>query len=379
MSENWTLICGLCDQPCGDGEATACRFCGGPVVVRHARLPGDLATTSRSGLWRFRDWLPVRSDQRTITLGEGDTPLVRLERWSRAIGLEAAYAKLEFAGPTGSFKDRGAAVLVSHAIVTGATRIVEDSSGNAGAAIAAYAARAVMECRIFAPAATPDAKLQQIRAYGADLVTVDGSREAVAAAAEMDAASEGSYYAGHNSNPYFVEGTKTFALELFEQFSASAPRHIVLPVGGGSLFCGAALGFEQLREAGMINAVPSLHLVQAQACMPLVAAFEQGAMQPLTVDRRPTIAGGIVIQNPQRGPLILRMLRATGGSAAAVSEEEIAAAQAALARLEGIYMEPTSGAAFAGLARLVAAGVIKPQESVVVGVTGSGLKDLGRS
>jgi threonine synthase len=307
--------------------------------------------------------------------------LVQLERWGEKIGLGAVYAKLEFAGPTGSFKDRGAAVLVSHAVATGAQRVIEDSSGNAGAAVAAYAARAGLECQIFAPAATPAAKLAQIRAYGADLVAVKGSRQAVAECARAAAeASRGpgdsiaAYYAGHNSNPYFVEGTKTFALELAEQFDAV--EHIVMPVGGGSLFCGTALGFEQMRTAGLVRTVPRLHLVQAEACAPLVAAFERGASQPVSVERRPTIAGGITIERPERGQMILSMLRDSNGSAVAVGEPEIEAALDHLARLEGIYMEPTSAAAFAGLAKLAALGVIEPNQSVVVPVTGSGLKDI---
>jgi len=381
LSSGWRLVCGLCAEACDDAESFACESCGGPVIVRHTRLPAKLATTGVAGLWRYRGWLPLTKDARAVTLGEGATPLVRCERWPPAAGLQCVYAKLEFAGPTGSFKDRGASVLVSHAVSHGVTRVVEDSSGNAGAAIAAYAACAGLACQIFAPAATPPSKLSQIRAYGANLIAVEGSREAVAAAARAaaiatgdNAASHDVYYASHNSNPYFVEGAKTLAFELVEQLG-DAPDHIVLPVGGGSLFCGIALALKELSASGLIRARPRLHLVQSTGCMPLVAAFERGALVPLAGERYPTIAGGIVIDNPHRGALILRMLRETGGCAVGVADDEILAAQRDVARLEGIYMEPTSAVAFAGLLRLVAMGTVASHESVVVPVTGSGLKD----
>ncbi len=284
------------------------------------------------------------------------------------------YAKPEFLMPTGSFKDRGATVMVTRARELGAGRLVEDSSGNAGAAVAAYAARAGLPCTIYAPADAPPAKLAQIAAVGAALVRVPGPREAVAAAAIADRAGD-AYYAGHNTNPYFVDGTRTFAFEVAEQFAMDPPEHVVMPVGGGSLFFGAFLGFSEWHVAGQIPRLPRMHIAQSAGCAPLTAAAIAGADDAVPVQRTPTVAGGVTIERPARGRLLLSAMRATGGHAALATDEEILAAQRALARLEGLACEPTSAVAFACLARLARDGVVGPEERVVVAVTGSGLKD----
>lgn len=372
---NHRLRCSLCSNPAADAEATQCPRCGGPTVLAYEALPREAPAAAASGLWRYRAWLPLAAEDVAISLGEGSTPLVRLGRWARRAGLDDVYAKLEYAGPTGSFKDRGASVLISHALASGATHLIEDSSGNAGASMAAYAARAGIACTVYAPASAPLGKLRQIAAYGARLVAVEGSREAVAGAAIAAGLAPGAYYAGHNTNPYFVEGAKTFAFELVEALGRRGPDHVIMPVGGGSLYWGSALGFKQWREAGLCDRLPRLHVAQARGCMPLVAAFERGVPEPLPVERSATIAGGITIEHPARGALILRTLAETGGSAVAVDDAEILAAQHELAEMEGIFAEPTSAAAFAGLARLAADGVLRRDESVVVAVTGSGLKD----
>jgi threonine synthase len=306
------------------------------------------------------------------------TPVVELPRWGERIGLRRVYAKLEYLMPTGSFKDRGATVMVTRARELGARRVVEDSSGNAGAAVAAYAARAGLPCTIYAPAAAPEAKLVQIAAAGARLVRVPGPREAVAAAAMADTEGD-AYYAGHNTNPYFVEGTRTIAFEIAEQFGMDPPEHLIMPVGGGSLYYGAWLGFAEWRAAGRIARTPRLHLAQAAGCAPLAAAAARGAPDAVPVERAPTIAGGVTIERPARGRLILAALTASGGSAAAVDDTAILAELHALARLEGLLCEPTSAVAFAALARLARAGVIPPDERVLVAVTGHGLKDPGAS
>ncbi|MGI8550685.1 MAG: threonine synthase [Dehalococcoidia bacterium] len=370
------LACALCGRPADGAEATSCGVCGGPTLVHYSAIPRDIeASPGETGLWRYSAWLPRTDGVQPVSLGEGATPLVRLGRWAEQIGLAEVYAKLEYAGPTGSFKDRGSSVLLTHAMVVGATQLVEDSSGNAGASIAAYAARAGLACTIYAPAAAPAGKLRQIAAYGAQLVPIEGTRENVAEAAMAAAREPGTYYAGHNTNPYFVEGTKTLAFELVEAFGMRAPAHVVMPVGGGSLLWGCALGFSQWQQADICDHVPKLHAIQSTGCMPLAAAYAQGADEPSPVSRHPTVAGGITIEHPARGRLILRSLRESGGSALAVADDEILQAQQRLASLEGIFVEPTAAAAFAGLARLAARGVVKPNESVVVAVTGSGLKD----
>ncbi len=349
------------------------------------------------GVWRFAAHLPPVEPEHRITLGEGSTPLVALPRWGAAHGLVRAYAKLEFANPTGSFKDRGMAVLISVARAQGARHLVEDSSGNAGASAAAYAARAGLPCTIYAPEAAPAAKLRQIRACGARLVLVPGPRAAVSDAAREAALQPGSYHVAHNENPLFLAGQKTFALELIEEAPAAgllapaAPAtagegaghrdgqswHLVIPTGGGALFVGAWQGFVEQAARLPHASLPRLHAAQAAGCAPIVAAWEAGLPEPAPIERRPTVCGGIEIERPARGPQILEAIRSSGGTAVAADDETILAERDRLARLEGLYVEPTSAAALAAAARLARRGVIGRDEPVVIALTGTGLKDPG--
>src|SRR5687768_9414409 len=204
------------------------------------------------GVWRHAERLPDVSLEHRISLGEGETPLVPLPRWGAAIGLQRVFAKLEYANPTGSFKDRGMSVLVSLASQAGATHLTEDSSGNAGAAAAAYAARAGLTCTVYAPESAPAAKLRQIRAYGAELVLVPGTRSAVTQAARDAGTAHGAYYVAHTENADFLHGNQAFAWELTEAWRdgalpaeavAAAAWHVVMPAGGGALLQGSWLGF----------------------------------------------------------------------------------------------------------------------------------------
>jgi threonine synthase len=340
-------------------------------------------TVNEPGLWRHARWLPPVATPHRVSLGEGDTPLVALPRWGASYGLTRVYAKLEFANPTGSFKDRGMAVLVSLALAGGARHLVEDSSGNAGAAAAAYAARAGMTCTVYAPAAAPPAKLRQIRAYGAELVLVPGPRSAVAAAARTAGGRPGAYHVSHNDNPVFVAGNKTFAFELAEALTPlgpdSATWHVVIPTGGGALLCGAWQGFQQWTGGGQMapEQRPRLHAAQAAACAPIAAAWEGGLDHSAPIVRRSTVCGGIEIEQPARGGEILVSLRASGGSAIACEDDAILAERDRLAQLEGLYVEPTSAAALAATAALARRATITPHEIVVVALTGTGLKDPG--
>ena len=340
------------------------------------------------GVWRHAERLPNVSPKHRISLGEGDTPLVPLPRWGAAIGLERVYAKLELANPTGSFKDRGMSVLVSLARQAGAKHLVEDSSGNAGAAAAAYAARAGLTCTVYAPESAPPAKLRQIRAYGAELVLVPGSRSAVAQAARDAGTSPGAYYVAHTENNDFLHGNQAFAWELAEAWRDGAfpvtpadvgAWHVVMPAGGGALLQGAWLGFSAdsaaLREIGL--APPQLHGAQAAAVAPIARAFELGLDEPAPIEPRPTVCGGIQLEKPAHGREILRAIRQSGGSAIASEDAAVLGERDRLAQLEGIYVEPTSAAALAGLAQLARRGRIARHEVVIVALTGSGLKDPG--
>ena len=308
-----------------------------------------------------------------VSLGEGNTPSVILNTIGAHLPSGRLYAKLEFLNPTGSFKDRGTTTMLSVAKEHGVTELVEDSSGNAGASVSAYAARAGIKSHIFVPADAPEAKLSQIRAYGTEIHAIQGPRAAVTEAAIAYAQEHGLVYASHVLSPYFVEGTKVFAYEVAEQFSDAMPAHVVLPVGNGSLLIGAFNGFNELQKAGKIEQIPRLHCVQSRNVMPLVAAFNGQDWNPEAATK--TVAGGISIAAPSRQWQILQILQLTSGSAVAVKESSILNMQRDLAEKEGIFAEPTAAAAFAGLEILAAQNVIQEGEDVLVPVTAFGLKD----
>jgi threonine synthase len=304
-----------------------------------------------------------------VTLGEVTTPLVETE----LDGLRF-HCKVEYLSPTGSFKDRGTAVLVSVLRALGVTEVVEDSSGNAGASLAAYTARAGIACRIFVPAHASTVKKAQIAAFGAQLVGVPGPRENAAQAVQQ-AAMEGAYYASHYYSPFGLAGLRTVAYELWEQLGRRAPDNIVLPAGHGTLLLGIYRGFRDLKQSGLIPRLPRLFAVQARTCAPLYAAFIQGSTEPIPVEEGATMAEGVRISRPLRGREILAAVRETGGQVLAVSDGETLAARDALAR-RGLYVEPTSAVAIAALAHL--RPVISAGETTVVPLTGSGFKSLNQ-
>ena len=308
-----------------------------------------------------------------VTLGEGNTPVVRLSNVGQILGMDNLYAKLEFLNPTGSFKDRGSAVLVSALRSKGVRSAAEDSSGNAGASIAAYCAQASIEATIFAPASAPPMKLQQISFYGARVVKVEGGRAAVAAACHQYCMEEGVIYASHNLSPLFIEGTKSFAAEAASQMG-EMPEHVLFPVGNGSLLIGAWKGFKGLADSDAQATKPALHCVQSEACMPIAAAFGgQDWMPPQ--EGVSTVAGGIAVERPPRLGQVLDALADSGGEAVAVSEHDIIRWQRRLSVDEGLFVEPTSASVLAGLEALLEGGKIGPEETTLVALTGFGLKD----
>lgn len=333
---------------------------------RPARFDRESIVLSDYSIWRYRHVLPLAPGGEPVSLGEGWTPLVPVNWHGRKI-----FFKLDYLCPSGSFKDRGTAVLVSHLKAWGIEKVVEDSSGNAGASLATYAARAGIDCTIYVPATASRGKLVQIALAGARLVRVPGSREDTARAVLK--AAETTFYASHNLSPLFLEGVKTLALELAEQLGWEAPESIIIPVGNGSLALGLAAGFGLLKDAGLVSRLPRLIAVQSAACAPLAAAFAAGRDEPLAIAKGPTIAEGIASKAPPRGREVLAAVRASGGSFVTVTEEEITAALVELAE-KGLYVEPTSATAAAALTKLAARGDIHPGEQVVAVLTGSGLK-----
>jgi threonine synthase len=314
-------------------------------------------------LWRYREAIPVLQDGAVVSMGEGFTPLEEMDFEGRRV-----FLKIDYLFPTGSYKDRGAAVLISKAKELGIKKGVEDSSGNAGSAIAAYCAKAGIECEIYVPEATSPEKLVQIETYGARLRKVAGSRERTAEVT-MEAVLK-TYYASHCWNPFFLHGTKTFAFEIYEQMDWKAPDTVVLPVGHGTLLLGTYIGFKELKQAGLVKRIPKLVGIQSAFCAPLYQAFKKGAEKALTIKKKETLAEGIAIAKPIRGRQILEAIRETNGEILSVTEREIVVALREMGR-RGHYIEPTAAATVAGLQKYLKH--IR-KEVVVSTLTGVGLK-----
>lgn len=358
------LVCARCDRTAGPLD-WRCEACGGPLEI--ANLPAFSADQlgPARGLWRYARMLPAR---RTISLGEGDTPLERVE-----LGGIAFWAKLEYFAPTASYKDRGTTIFINHLLAHGVGVVAEDSSGNAGASLAAYAAAARMQARVYVPAHASDSKQRQIACFGAELRTVPGPRSAATAACEQAVTSEGLVYASHAWSPFYIAGHMTCGWEIWEQLGRRAPDAIICPVGQGNLFLGIARGFAALQAAGLIERMPRLYAVQADACAPIASAWEAASPEPHPADEQPTIAEGIRITAPIRGREVLEVVRSSGGAVLRVDEAAIRAAQQDMQQ-RGLLIEPTSAVAVAALATIHA--TLDPQATIVIPLTGSGLKVL---
>lgn len=377
-----TLICRSCGEaddlaggawrcPCG-GLFDLAFSPGAPAI----RPPGSTTHDAPWSLWRYREVLPFRSDSviwPSVTLGEGMTPLV-------ALG-PGVQVKLDFLMPTLSFKDRGSAVLVAKAAELGVRRLVADSSGNAGTSIAAYAARAGIAADVFVPSHAADQKVRQLRGFGASVHRVSGSRSDVAAAAIDHVDHTASFYASHVYNPLFHHGTKTYVYELYEQLDGRLPDTLVIPAGNGTLLLGASIGIQELLATGRVQRSPRLVVVQAAACAPLAHAWRMRTAQSVAIpdpgtdprNANPTVAEGIAISAPPRLDQMLDAVCDSGGAVVTVSDEAILTARRDLARL-GIDVEPTAAATFAGWRDVAALHPRPPSTSVVVALTGAGLK-----
>lgn len=339
---------------------------GAPLMI--TPLPGitkdDIDTRVRS-IWRYQAAFPLLINN-PVSLGEGCTPLVE-KQWDS----ESIFFKLEWFNPTCSFKDRGASVMISYLSQLGVEKVLEDSSGNGGAAIAAACAAAGMSARILAPENTSPAKIFQSRSFGAEIQLVPGTRSDTEK--EVIRQSEEIFYAGHNWHPFFLQGTKTIAYELWEDFGFQAPDNIVIPTGAGSNVLGCDLGFTELLSAGQIKKLPRLLLAQPGNCAPIDASFNAGVEHEVPTAFSPTIAEGAAIRNPVRLAEVIQAVRRSNGATAAVSEQEIAQATLTLASM-GLYAEPTSSVAAAAVHKFKSMGVIKPGETTVVLLTGTAIK-----
>jgi threonine synthase len=356
--------------------------CGAPLLARYdlqaaagLTSPGQIAARPPT-LWRYHELLPVRSAGAAVSFGEGMTPLLPMERLGAALGVPGLLMKDESPLPTGSFKARGAAVGVSRAAELGVAGVALPTNGNAGSAWAAYAARAGLPCLVVMPTDAPQITRAECVAAGAQTYLVDGLIGEAGRLVRAAVASRPGYQdVSTLREPYRLEGKKTIGLEIAEQLGWRVPDVIMFPTGGGVGLAGIAKGLRELRQLGWIGeALPRLVAVQAAGCAPIVAAFERQADQTEPWPDAKTEAFGLTVPDPLGGPLVLEAIRATAGTAVAVTDEQLLASQRQAARAEGTWVCPEGAACFAAVAQLRRSGWLAERDEVVVVNTGAGLK-----
>lgn len=354
---------------CGNTEEVTTRkakcACGGLWKLDFNAPAFDLSKVDRDtwSLFRYRAFLPLTDDVwRTISLGEGMTPVVPFS--------EDVLLKMDYFMPTLSFKDRGAAVLIAHCKSIGVESVVQDSSGNAGNSVAAYCARAGIACEIFVPEGTSPKKIDMIKAHGAAVNIVPGSRDHCADVCREKVEQEGQYYANHVYNPFFYEGTKTYIYEVYEQLGR-IPRNIFIPLGNGTLFLGVMKGLEEFLTSGIIKEMPQVIALQSEHCAPFMEAVEAGSRRPASVEVKPTIAEGIAIGVPMRGEEILDYIYRYHVRVVTAPEDGILDARAELAA-KGIYCEHTTAASYAAYQKYCE--IYGRTEDALISMCGAGLK-----
>jgi threonine synthase len=379
------LTCSGCGKEYSHHELhTFCPFCQSPLLsiydLESARQHVDRDEISRrsKGMWRWSELLPVLEVKNQVFLGEGDTPLLLLPRLQSELGLSNLYVKDESANPTGSFKARGLAAAVSKAKELGVEKVIIPTAGNAGGAMAAYAARAGLRAHIFMPKDTPFANIEESRMAGADVVLVDGLISDAAGMAGEKARAEGWFDVSTFKEPYRVEGKKVMGFELAEAFGWQLPEVIIYPIGGGTGLVGMWKAFAELEELGWLENTkrPRMVSVQAEGCAPVVKAFNQGASFCDFWTNAQTIASGLRVPKSFADHLILQDIYDSNGTAIAVSDKSILESQKQLAGLEGIFAAPEGAATLAALKELIQQGWVHPEERIVLFNTGSGLKYL---
>jgi len=376
------LECGLCGLK---HEArrllNLCRECGKPLLVRYdldsakRTLTKESLPGRRSDLWRYREVLPVENDENIVSLGEGWTPLLRATNLGRRAGIKELYIKDESQNPTQSFKARGMATAVSVARELGATKLAVPSAGNAAGALAAYAARAGLECFIFMPRDTPRANVVECEQTGAHVTLMDGLITDCGAEVGRRKEAEGWFDVSTLKEPYRVEGKKTLGYELAEQLNWELPDVIIYPTGGGTGLIGMWKAFAEMEEMGWIgNQRPRMVTVQAAGCAPIVRAFAAGKRFADEFPNAATTASGLRVPKAIGDFLILDALRDSGGTAVAVTDEELLDATREIGSLEGVFCAPEGAACLPALRKLIEAGQVSESDRVVLFNTGSGVK-----
>ena len=386
MSYLSAIQCKKCGQRyLTDKSMYLCPKCEGPldIIYDYDRIATKLNRSTLEarpmGVWKYPELLPLTTDTK-VNLGEGGTGLVKCEKLGKALGLENLYVKNETMNPTGSFKDRGMAITISKAVEFGAKTIVIASTGNAAISAAAYAAKAELDCYVFVLAETPLAKITQIRIYGSKVIAVKGSLDD-AFQLSKDACEKYGWHDVTSSikvNPWHGEGLKTIAFEIIEQLDWKSPDWVIVPVGSGSNLTANWKGFKEFRRVHLIDDLPRMIGAQPSGIAPLIKTYKQG-MEPDEIEpwkERKTIASGIGSLSPPDGDTALIAIRESGGVAEEVTDEEILQAEIQLARNEGIFAEPTGAIPVAIAKKLLDAGIIDRDDTIVLEITGGGLKDL---
>jgi threonine synthase len=375
------LACTKCDKTYEKGKVWNLCVCGAPLFARYDlkaaainMRPGHLELREKT-LWRYKEVLPVENPDHKLCLGEGMTPLLETPALGKAIGLPKALVKEEGGNPTGSFKARGLALAVSMAKALGATDVCLPSAGNAGSALAAYAARGGMKAHVFVPKDIAEVFLMETLAYGAHVETVEGLITDAGKICAGLAKEHGWYECATLKEPFRVEGKKTMGYEIAEQLDWKLPDAILYPTGGGTGIIGMWKAFEEMEAMGFIGSKrPRMYTIQADGCAPIVKAFQEGKDSAPMWEGATTLAHGLRVPKAIGDFLILRALRESHGAAVAVSEEEIIQGVKLIARTEGLFVSPEGGACVTAAMKLKSTGHLSPDDSVVIFNTGTGFK-----
>lgn len=376
------LECSICgERHSADELQTTCRACGRALLARY-----DLASAARTlsrdsvggrvgSMWRYAEVLPASEMSERVSLGEGFTPLLKAPQLGATLGCDRLLVKDEGGNPTGSFKARGIAAAMAKAVALGVTDVGMPTAGNAGSAAAAYCARAGLAAHVAMPKDAPQAIIDEVRNYGAELALVDGYIGDAGRLIAEGCREHGWFEMSTLKEPYRVEGKKTMGYELWEQLDGRLPDAILYPTGGGTGLIGMWKAFEELEEMGLIGSErPRMFAIQAEGCAPIVRAWEAGAERADPWQAPETIAPGIRVPGPFADDLILMALRESGGSAVAVADGSIVESMREISRMEGIDACPEGAATLAGLRVLLANGAIARDEEIVLFNTGTGLK-----
>ncbi len=379
------LVCSACNAEHDAARLqNLCTECHKPLLAKYdlktvsqKLIPQKLRARADNSLWRFRELLPLPQNVEPVSLGEGGTPLLRADRFGAQLGLADLWIKDESVNPTQSFKARGMSVAVSMAKHLGAIKLAVPSAGNAGSALAAYAARAGLEAHIFMPCDTPQLNVIECRELGARVQLIDGLITDCAAQIAQRKTQEKWFEMSTLKEPYRLEGKKTLGFELAEQLRWRLPDVILYPTGGGTGLIGMWKAFEEMEALGWIDGKrPRMYSVQAAGCAPIVRAFEAGVDHAAEFPNAQTRASGLRVPKAIGDFLMLRILRESGGGAIAIDDDEMIRITREVGRAEGLFIAPEGAACFAALRSLVDSGEIKVDEQIVVFNTGSGIKYL---